>query len=247
MTPHHDPPGAASSEAAPTLLSKAIFEGSAVIHRKAERRPFMVAFFKAELPRDAYIEWLGRQARVYAALEEADEALRSHPVVGRMYSPELHRTAAIDRDLTFLAGPDWRERIKPSQATDAYVERIRWTVRELPPAYAAHQWLRYLGNVLAQEVLQRILGKAYGLTGPGTDFYRFPDVADPRGYLAAYHERLNSMPLDEETRRLVIEEGSRAFGLTIDLSDELAAEFGITGPSEEEADALLRKLAEEHP
>jgi heme oxygenase len=43
---------------------------SAEIHRAAERRPFMVVFFKAELPKDAYIEYLGRLSFIYAALDQ---------------------------------------------------------------------------------------------------------------------------------------------------------------------------------
>lgn len=228
-------------------LSKLLFSGSSVIHRQAERRPFMVVFLKAQLPRHAYVEYLGRLSFIYSALEEVDEALKGHPVVGRMYSPELHRGATIERDMSYLAGKDWRDAIRPSQATEAYVDRIKWTSRELPPAFVAHQWLRYLGNVLAQQVLQRIMKKAYGLTERGMDFYRFPAVEDPRAYLAAYHERMNSMPLDDETKIDVVEEGNRAFQLTIDLSDELASDLGITGPGEEETEAILQELSAEHP
>jgi heme oxygenase len=89
--------------------------------------------------------------------------------------------------------------------------------------------------------------KAYGLTDEGMDFFRYPDVADPRAYLAEYHARMNSMPLDADARMRVVEEGVRAFELNIDLTDELAADFGITGPGEEEADRILRELAAEHP
>lgn len=237
----------AAIPAAEDPLNKRIFAGSAVIHRRAERRPFQVCFFKAELPRDAYVAYLGRLSFVYEAIEEADEALRGDPVVGRMHSPELHRRTAIARDLEFFAGPGWREGLKPSAATECYVERIRWARTEFPPAYVAHQWLRYLGNVLAQPILQRIMRKTYGLDEEGMDFYRFPRIPDPKAYLGEYHARMNSMPLGEEHKQKVVDEGSLAFQLQIDLTDELAAEFGITGPSEEEADRLLRSLAAEHP
>src|SRR5260221_1574996 len=102
-------------------LSRALFAGSAVIHRQAERRPFQVVFLKAQLPREAYVEYLGRLSYVYAALEQTDEALRSDRIAGRMYSPDLHRSAAIDRDMRFFTGDaDWRDRFKPSVATEAY-------------------------------------------------------------------------------------------------------------------------------
>lgn len=227
-------------------LPKEMLEASSVVHRNAERRPFMVLFLKAQLPREAYVEYLGRLSFVYEALEEADDSLRDHPLVGVMHSPELHRSDSISKDMTFFAGSDWRDTRTLAPTTKDYVERIRWCANDAPPAFVAHQWLRYLGNVLAQPVLLRIMERAYGLTDEGTAFYRYP-VGDSRAYLRSYHERMNSMPLDEDQRNSVIEEGSRAFQHQIDFVDELASDLGITGPSEEEAERILAELAEQHP
>lgn len=229
-------------------LSRALFAGSAEIHRVAERRPFQAIFLKAQLPRDQYVEYLGRLSYIYDALERADEALRDDPIVGRrMHAPEMYRSAAIDEDMRFFIGSDWRDRIKPTPAVEAYVDRIAWTASDFPPGFVAHQWLRYLGNVLAQRVLLRIMERAYGLTVEGTAFYRFAGIADPRAFLGEYHAKMNSMPLDDDARRLVVEEGNRAFGLQIDFTDELAADFGLIGPGEEETERILAELAAEHP
>lgn len=233
--------------AEPGALSQLLLEGSSVIHREAERRPFMVAFFKAELPRDAYVAWLGRQAHVYAALEETDDALRDDPIGGRMHAPELHRSAALDHDLRTLAGDGWRDVIGVSAAAEAYAERIRTVAEEFPPAFVAHQWLRYLGNVLAQDVLRRLVQKTYGLGDDAMTFYRFEGIADPRAYLREYHTRMNSMPLDDPGRKLVVEEGIEAFRLNIALTDELARDFGIGTYDAGETEALIRTLEAEHP
>lgn len=228
-------------------LSKRLFGGSAVIHRQAERRPFMVVFFKAELPRDAYIEYLGRLSSVYGALEETSEALRTDPVVGVMHSPELYRSTAIDADMTFLVGSDWRDRIKPSPATESYVAAIRGAASTFPPGWVAHQWLRYLGNVLAQQVNLRIMKRAYGFDTEGTAFYRYDKITDPRAYLGEYHARLNAMPLTEEQVQGVIDEANRAWQHQIDFTDELAADFGLRKVSEDEAEKLMQELAANHP
>jgi len=245
--PHHG----GSDEAAPAgppPLNRLLFAGSSVIHRDAERRPFQVMFLKAELPRDAYVAYLGRLSFIYEALEDVDDALRHDPVVGRMHSPELHRRESIDHDMRFYAGDDWRNTIKPSVATESYVDRLRWAQNEMPAAYVAHQWLRYLGNVLAQSVLQRLMRKAYGLeTNDGMKFYVYEAVPDPRAYLGEYHARLNSMPLDDATKRAVVEEGSRAFQQQIDLVDELGAEFGIGAIDADETERVLSELEAEHP
>ena len=227
-------------------LSKLIFGGSAEIHRKAERRPFMVVFFKAQLPKESYAEYLGRLSFIYGAIEDADEALKQDPVVGGMYSPELHRRESIDADMEFLAGEGWRDRVSYSPATKAYVERIRSVAGEFPPGFVAHQWLRYLGNVLAQPVLQRIMRRAYGFEEEGTAFARYPKIADPRAYLGEYHARMNAMPLDASDKQRVVDEANRAWQHQIDFTDELASDFGITA-TEEEAEQLMQQLAAEHP
>jgi heme oxygenase len=241
--PHHEE---AVQPSADQPLSKLMFGGSAVIHRKAERRPFMVVFFKAQLPRDSYAEYLGRLSYIYDALEDVDEALKGDPVVGRMYSPELHRRQAIEADMTVLTGPDWRERVSFTPVTKAYAERIRSRADDFPPGFVAHQWLRYLGNVLAQPVLQKIMKRAYGFEDQGTAFARYDKIADPRAYLGEYHARMNSMPLDDAAKQNVVDEANRAWQHQIDFTDELASDFGITA-TEEEAEQLMAELAAEHP
>ncbi|HVL80537.1 MAG TPA: biliverdin-producing heme oxygenase [Actinomycetota bacterium] len=240
-------PEAPAAAPAEETLAKRLFGGSSVIHREAERRPFMVQFLKAQLPQDAYVEWLKRQSFVYAALEETDRALKDDPVVGRMHSPELYRTDAIDSDLRYFVGPDWRSTATCTPATQAYVDRIAWARDGFPPAYVAHQWLRYMGNMLGQEILRKILERAYGLTEEGTNFYRYPEVGDPRTFLGGYHARLNSMPLGDEEAQRFVDEGTEAFRLNIALTDELGRDFGIGEFSAEETEAIIEELAAEHP
>ena len=227
-------------------LNAALMQGTGDIHREAERRPFMVAQFKGELPKDAYTSYLGRLFHVYVALEEAAEQLRDDPRVGPIYSPELFRVEGLNKDLTALAGPDWREQLPITPATEAYAGRIRAIATEFPPAYVAHHWLRYMGYVLGQELIRGMLRKAYGPDVP-VAFYDYPDIDDPKQYLRGYHARMNGMDLSADEVARVVDEGNRAFQLQIDLTDELAREFGIGDADEAETDQLLEELKEQHP
>lgn len=231
----------------PSSLSHKLLETTAVIHKEAERRPFMVTFFKTRLPKEAYAGWMARQWFVYSALEEVDTRLRDDPLLGTMYSPELHRAKSLEADLTYWIGDDWRSQVNESPAAKAYAERIREVGEQFPPGYIAHQWLRYLGNVLGQEMLRRLVTKTFGETNEGLSFYEFPDVPDPKAYLGAYHARMNSIPLDDEAKDRVAEEGTRAFQLNIDLTDELASDFGISASSEDETDKVLKEARDAHP
>jgi heme oxygenase len=228
-------------------LNAALMQGTAEIHRAAERVPFMVALFKAELPREAYAAYLGNLWYVYEALEDEAERLKDDAEVGRLYSPELFRRDALDADLRFFAGDDWRATFPGSASSKAYAARIREAATQFPPAYAPHHWLRYLGYVLGQDLLRKLVGKAYGVGEEGMNFYAFPGIADPREYLRGYHARMNAIPLDEAGVERVVEEGVRAFQLQIDLTEEMAADFGIATPDEEETGKILDDLAAQHP
>lgn len=208
-------------------LGTAIRQGTSVLHREAERRPFMRTFFRRELPRDAYAEWLRRLSFVYASLEDVTQELRDDPVVGRMFSPELHRCPAMASDLTFYLGDGW-ETQPPSPVARDYAARVREC---RGPLFVPHQWLRYLGMLSGGAILRDLVGRMYDDVGAeGLDFYDFPNVEDPVAYLRAYHERMDSMHLDEATIGSLVDEANRAFTFNIDLTDELARDFGIETP-----------------
>lgn len=227
-------------------LNSALMQGSAVIHREAERVPFMVAFFKGELPRDAYAAYLGRLWYVYEALESSAAALREHQTLGWVYTPELFRLDKLGEDVAAYTGADWQQRITPTPATKAYADRVRDVAQSEPHRFVAHHWLRYLGYVLGQDILNKLVTKAYGAEAARA-FYSFPAIDDPRAYLGRYHEKMNAMPLDEEQRAAVVDEGNRAFALQIDVTEELAADFGIGDATKEETEQLLDELKAEHP
>ena len=215
-------------------LSSLLRESTSKNHHDAERRPFMRRFFRYELPRDAYIEWLSRQWFVYDALETATEQLASHPVVGVMRSPELFRRSGLERDLAYFRGAGWRSHIEASPVTEKYADRIRWTADEDPHRWVAHQWLRYLGMLGGNEILRKICVKTFGMVeegpGDGMDFYRFPDIPVAGPFFGGFHARMDAMSLDDAQKVEVAEEGNIGFLLNMELTDELAREFDIAAP-----------------
>lgn len=223
-------------------LNAALMQGSAVIHREAERVPFMVAFFKGELSRDAYASYLTQLRIVYEALEDVATSLKDDAEFGRFYTPELFRLEAISKDLLWYTTDDLP--VLPS--AHAYADRIRSVASTEPHRFVAHHWLRYLGYVLGQDILNKLVTKAYG-PDAARAFYAFPDIPDPKAYLGAYHQKMNTLTLDDEQRAAVVDEGNRAFALQIDLTEELASAFGIGTATREETEALLDDLKAEHP
>jgi heme oxygenase (biliverdin-producing, ferredoxin) len=224
-------------------LNAMLMTGTGKIHREAERVPFMVAFFKGELSREQYAGFLSRLLPVYEALEETAEALKDHPTLGALYAPELFRTEGLRKDIAYYApGTDL-----PSEtpAAKAYADRVREVSGT--HGWVAHQWLRYLGYVMGQELLRKLCRNGFGVTDEGLEFYAFPSIESPRDYLLGYHARMNDLPLSLEEKMQVVDEGYRAFQLNIGVTQELATDYGIGNITEQETTELLDDLKAQHP
>lgn len=209
-------------------LSQLLYAGTTDAHRAAEQTPYMRALFQGKLSREAYRAWLVRFHYVYTALEETTAALRDDPAVGGLYLPELLRTEAIERDLGYFYGRDWRAALEPSPATDAYVARLRRVREEWPLGLVPHHWIRYGGYLHGGRMLARRLASTYDLPdGTGTAFYAFTEIADNAAFITEYHARMNAVPLGSDDVAALIEEGDQAFNANAAITVELGATFGV--------------------
>jgi heme oxygenase (biliverdin-producing, ferredoxin) len=93
---------------------------------------------------DAYVAFLVQMFVIDELLERAAETQRSSPIASRVVVPELHRAAAVKSDLVWLAGDGWRDEVRITAATQAYVDRLREVVFTWPGGFVAHYVLRYL-------------------------------------------------------------------------------------------------------
>lgn len=221
--PHPRPTG--EPEALSTLLRSSTGE----IHKEAEQRPFMRAFFAGELPRDAYIGWLARQWHLYRTLESALDAIPSDLPEHALVPTSLYPTQRIEADLDHLTRRGWRDQDHLTPATRAYVERIQST-GEFPPELVAHAWLRYMGNVGGRDTLRRIAASSIGAVDgddPGLSFTDFNAVGEIRPIFADFHAKLNSLPLTDDEKSAAVAEADAGFRLNIALTDELALDFAI--------------------
>jgi heme oxygenase len=221
--PHPRPTG--DQDALSTLLRSATQE----VHKAAEQRPFMQAFFGGELPRAAYVEWLARQLHLYRAIERRLEAFAGRCAEGDVFPTALHRAARIEDDLDLLSDAAWRSTDHLTPATTAYVARIEST-DGFPPGVVVHAWLRYMGNVGGRDVLRRLASASTGLPEDaprGLAFADFSAVGEVRPFFAEVHGRLDGLVLSPSERDRAVEEAEAGFRCNIALTDELAADFGI--------------------
>lgn len=202
-------------------LATKLREGTKKAHTAAENMGFIKCFLKGVVEKNSYRKLVSNFYFVYAAMEEEMERHREHPVVSKIYFPELHRKESLEQDLTYYYGGNWREQIAPSAAAKQYVERIREVSNTSPELLVAHSYTRYIGDLSGGQILKGIAQRAMNLSEEGTAFYEFEQISDEKGFKAKYRANLDEMPVDEATADRIVQEAIDAFGLNMKLFQEL--------------------------
>ena len=102
--------------------------GNHAAHRETEQSRFVGALLGGELTTAGYAALLGQTYLVYTSLEEAGRAHADNALVNPFLSDDLLRVAALEADLEFLSGPNWRESLWPCRQRS-----VTWRVcRKLP-------------------------------------------------------------------------------------------------------------------
>ena len=204
-------------------FSTVLRQASVQDHADAETNGYMSDLMDGNLPLSAYAALTARLHPVYAALEEAAEAMREHPVAGRFVFAELVRKPALEADLAELLGAGWAERVEESPAAQVYAARIREVAFTWPGGFLAHHYVRYMGDLSGGQIIGRMVERAYDLKdGKGTSFYRFADLK-AKPFKDAYRVLIDEAPFDAEEQRRIIGEVKLAYRLNTAIFDELGA------------------------
>jgi heme oxygenase (biliverdin-producing, ferredoxin) len=195
-------------------------------HGRAEHTPFEIALVRGTIPVEAYRDLLGQVWHVYSALEDRAEQLKDDPIASKVIFPELNRKEAVEQDLVHFYGQDWRDQIKPLPITEEYVERIK---NSTPGQFVAHHYNRYLADLSGGFMIDEAIKRAWNLDEDGRRYYQFPGIPDATHFKKDYRKRLDELPVDDAGRRIIIEETFIAYELNIDMVNQLAENYGVTG------------------
>ncbi|MFD9619037.1 heme oxygenase (biliverdin-producing) [Streptomyces virginiae] len=199
-------------------------------HTEAETSTFMSDLLGGRLGVDAYTRYTEQLWFVYRALEDAAESLKDDPVAGPFIRPELMRVAEIERDLTHLLGPDWRESVTALPATRAYADRVARCAAEWPGGYVAHHYTRYLGDLSGGQIIRDKAERTWGFErkGDGVRFYVFSDISNPAAFKRTYRELLDAIAADDLEKQRIIDECKRAFDFNGAVFRELGEQFALS-------------------
>ncbi|MFG2962260.1 MULTISPECIES: heme oxygenase (biliverdin-producing) [unclassified Streptomyces] len=200
-------------------------------HVEAETSTFMSDLLGGRLGVAAYARYTEQLWFVYDALESgAAGLLASDPVAGPFVRPELHRLAALERDLAHLRGAGWRTGLTALPATEEYAARVRECAERWPAGYVAHHYTRYLGDLSGGQIIRDRAERTWGFErkGDGVRFYVFEDIANPAAFKRGYRELLDAVDADDLEKQRVVAECKRAFALNTAVFRELGEEFPLS-------------------
>jgi heme oxygenase (biliverdin-producing, ferredoxin) len=203
-------------------LANKLRVGTKKAHTMAENVGFVKCFLKGVVEKNSYRKLVANFYFIYSAMEEEMEKHKHHPILSKIYFPELNRKHTLEQDLHYYYGYNWREQIKLSAAGAEYVNRIREISATEPELLIAHSYTRYLGDLSGGQILKGIAQTAMKLgEGEGTAFYEFADITDEKAFKAKYRANLDAMPIDDSTGDRITEEANAAFGVNMKMFQEL--------------------------
>ena len=183
-------------------------------HTAAEYTEYIQALLDGNLIRDDYADMVAQHYFAYQVIEAAAEKLKNEPISGRFVSDALTRTPALEEDLGFLLGADWRHKIEPNEGTKKYVARLHEVCFDWPGGFVAHHYTRYLGDLSGGQVIRAAAERAYDLPDKrGVQFYVFPKIPDKKAFKIAYRDALDHAGWDDAERAKVIDEVIKAYQL----------------------------------
>lgn len=208
-------------------LSTRLREATREEHERTESSPFVVALLDGRLDLDAYAALLAQSYLFYSVLEQAGDHWRADPVVGPFVTDALTRVAALEADLGWLIGDNWRDHVEPLPATSRYTDRLREVCFSTRSGFVAHHYTRYLGDLSGGQIIRAKLRSIYGLTAEGVRFYVFDGIAKPKLFKDSYRALIDSTPWDPGERTNLVAETNEAFRLNRGVFDDLGKALGV--------------------
>ncbi|MEX2504613.1 MAG: biliverdin-producing heme oxygenase [Egicoccus sp.] len=159
--------------AEPASFAARLRAATAEHHRQAETTPFVRDLLAGMLPLSAYALLASQHWFVYDALERVADQHTDDDLLTPFLALPVRRLPRLQDDLGHLVGRDWAERIEALPATRRYVDRLETVAAASAPAFLAHHYTRYLGDLAGGQAV--VVAEARAAFGCNTAM--FADLA----------------------------------------------------------------------
>lgn len=205
-----------------TNLAQRLREGTTKSHSMAENVSFVKSFLGGVVDKKSYRQLVANLFFIYTAIEEELENNKDNVLIKPIYFRELNRRVSLMNDLEYYYGINWSAIIKPSSATQVYVDRIHYIGKLQPELLIAHAYTRYMGDLSGGQILKRIAQNAMNLPDDfGVAFYNFSQIQDDKSFKHMYRDTLNDLPVRDDQIKQIIAEANIAFNLNMKIFQEL--------------------------
>jgi len=195
--------------------------GTRKSHSLAENTAFVSGFFKGLSTRVAYRSLLTSLYFVYSEMENAFDSTEEGSVKTLDY-PELRRLNALEQDMDFFYGAEWKSRIKPSLPAQTYVSRIKEISVKAPHLLIAHQYSRYLGDLFGGQMMSGMATRSLQLEkNKGVAFYEFDEIESVKKFIDVWYIKMNELDLTDQQKEEIVDEANYVFALNIGIFEEL--------------------------
>jgi len=139
---------------------------------------------------DTFVQLVTSLYFVYEAMERSFDTLNDASVKAMDY-PVLRRSQALEEDMAYFYGADWKRQAKPSVATKAYVDHITKVASgDKPWLLVAHMYTRYLGDLFGGQMMMGMATKSLSLeAGKGVAFYKFDQITDNKAFIEDWYQK----------------------------------------------------------
>ena len=196
-------------------------EGTKESHSAAENTKFVASFLRGVVDYEEYRKLLTNFYYVYDTMEQRIRETED-PMVQAIKSEDLERKEAIERDLEYYYGADWKDKQIPSEACNTYCHRINEIAEKDPYLLVAHHYTRYIGDLSGGKILKEITARVLKPpAGKGLDFYEFPSIPNAKLFKQNYRAVLDNLGVDSSQENALITEANYAFRLNMYMFDEI--------------------------
>ncbi|MGE9781427.1 heme oxygenase (biliverdin-producing) [Janibacter sp. G368] len=208
-------------------LSTALRTETASAHEDAEGSAFVEQLMGGLACRPAFVALVAQQLVIYRALEEVLwSEYADHPLLGPVMDHRRDRVPSLEQDMRFFAGDGFEARLATGEihvvpAAADYATGLR--EGHAPEAMLAHHYVRYLGDLSGGQIIARMVQRHYGIAPEGLNFYHFEQIPKPKPYKDAYRAALDSLEVDEPTRRRILDAAVDSFELNRRVFADLGA------------------------
>ena len=204
-----------------TELAIRLKEGTKESHSAAENTKFVASFLRGVVDYEEYRKLLTNFYYVYDTMEQRIRETED-PMVQAIKSEDLERKEAIERDLEYYYGSDWKDKQIPSEACNTYCHRINEIAEKDPYLLIAHHYTRYIGDLSGCKILKEIAARVLKPpAGKGLDFYEFPSIPNAKLFKQNYRAVLDNLGTDSSQENALITEANYAFRLNMYMFDEI--------------------------